>query len=314
MDVRLRCCSRPPRRRLAFSRHAGVLLGLPRGVGPSKRPSARTVHSSAIDDGVLRARSVRPSSEPTLVANTARSSDRMRIAHRCISHGSLSLHVSLAARLRFSVQEYPVCALNMLRKKSATHIPVYQRHWTWCGALYIHGSLRARRERPSHRSLSVPCGPHGSVSRMRHGAALADSERAEQHSAGHVRIDSSRSQPRCAAEAPGASAQRSCCRGGRRRQSRAACGSGRTCRACRRTRGARSSCCCTHSRPARAPARSRAPPAPRTQRRGRARPEQVLWPDLHVRRAARQRGQHVGVVDRDRGRRRRAEESHQKPP
>ena len=27
MDVRLRCCSRPPRRRLAFSRHAGVLLG-----------------------------------------------------------------------------------------------------------------------------------------------------------------------------------------------------------------------------------------------------------------------------------------------
>ena len=143
MDVRLRCCSRPPRRRLAFSRHAGVLLGLPRGVGPSKRPSARPVHSSAIDDGVLRARSVRPSSEPTLVANTARSSDRMRIARRCISHGSLSLHVSLAARLRFSVQEYPVCALNMLRKKSATHIPVYQRHWTWCGALYIHGSLRA---------------------------------------------------------------------------------------------------------------------------------------------------------------------------
>jgi len=43
-------------------------------------------------------------------------------------------------------------------------------------------------------------------------------------------------------------------------------------------------------------------------------PEQVLWPDLHVRSAARQRGQHVGVVDRDRGRRRRAEESHQKPP
>ena len=89
---------------------------------------------------------------------------------------------------------------------------------------------------------------------------------------GMLKIDSSRSQPRCAAEGPGASAVRSCCLGGRRRQSRAACGSGRTCRARRRTRGARSSCCCTHSRPARAPARSRAPPAPRTQRRGRARP------------------------------------------